>query len=90
MISKIETSKKIEILESSINELYEKLPVEENEEKGILCISYLRDKKNQTITVSQTVSTGSNISMARAIILLLKDKEELEIQNIFECVKENV
>ena len=78
----------LEEIEKKISNCYNDLLVLENEEKGIICISYIRDKKSQNLYVSQIINNESNITMVRAISLLLKDKKELEIQNIFESVKE--
>ena len=82
--------KKLEEIEEKIIKCYEDLVILDNEEKGIFCITYLRDKKNQKLYVSQIIENESNITMTRAILLLLKDKNEMEIQNIFEAVREHI
>lgn len=61
----------------------------ENHSKGIIIIGF--DKNNATKEIEAIHCFNSNkIDMVEVVIMMLKEKKMLEIQNIFEAVKEHI
>ena len=80
-------SKEIIKFGSIVEEKFNDIEVKENEVKGFVMIGYITDNKTKDIVTVQQVS-GNKLDIVEVLILMLKDKKELEIQGIFEAVKE--
>lgn len=65
------------------------IKVEENETKGILSITFVKNNSTKKIDCSQYCN-GNKLDLVEVLIMLLRDKKELEIQQIFEAVKEYI
>lgn len=76
-------------LEENILENFERLKISEDESKGILLVAFKRNSITREMEVLHNFE-GNKLDVTEAIIMLLKNKEALEIQNIFEAVKEFV
>ena len=76
-------------LEKNILKAFEKVEVSEDENKGILLVAFKRNSITREMEVLHNFE-GNKLDITEAIIMLLKNKEALEIQNIFEAVKEFV
>ena len=80
-------NKEIEEREIIIKDIFDDIPLKENEVKGILSIMFVKNNSTKEISISYLEDTNK-IDIVEVIMLLLRDKKELEIQQIFEAVRE--
>lgn len=76
-------------LEDKINEVFSSIELDENEDKGLICIAYKINSKNKEITAIQNIRVN-RLDAVEVLIMMLRDKKELEIQNLFEAVQEYI
>ncbi len=76
-------------LEDKINEVFSSIELDENEDKGLICIAYKTNSKTKEITAIQNVRVN-RLDAVEVLIMMLRVKKELEIQNLFEAVQEYI
>lgn len=76
-------------LETKLIKDFDSIKLDENNSKTMFCITAIKNDENGIIQVSQ-ITQGAKIDIVKAIVFLLRNEENLDIQDIFEAVKESI
>jgi len=68
---------------------YDEIELKEEEEKGLIYIEYIKNKNTKQIDV-KIRTEGNKIDLTEVLIFILRNDKELELQSLFEAVKDYV
>jgi len=80
---------RVENVSSEIEKIFDNIENKGSDTKGILSLFFIKNHKNNEVNIS-LITKGNKIDIILVLISLLKEEQKLDIQEIFEAVKDSI